>query len=322
MRKLIYFVALSFGLFLLLSCVQALTDSLEVMTMDPADRQDYISLSDEEKDKYLQMIQWERDQFRADHDPEIIALEKQLDFAQRKLTIAYQELDKVSDPKEKRHVWKPADGGEGVVAKGPPPTDDRINPDRRTRWFMWEDNARKWQIEVKNLEKKLDSLRQQKFREYAEARAAWEAKNKQMSGPVSGGCFTPDTLVLMESGYKRIADIKAGDRVLSVDSKGNRAVNEVVRHYIRTNNHYYSINGTIKVTARHLFYTSDGDKRVQDLQAGDRIRMSDGTFEAIVSKERIAGDLTVYNLDVAENDNFFVSSDGARGYLVHNCGSK
>lgn len=321
MRKLVYFVALSLGLFLFLSCVQALTDSLEMMTMDPAERQDYISLSDEEKDKYLQMDQYRRDQYRVDHDSEIIALKKELYFAERKLRIANEELDKVSDPKDTYHVWKPADGGEGVLAKGPPPTDDRINPDRHTRWLMWEDNVRKWQIEVKNLEKKLSSLKQQKLKSYAESRAVWEAKNKQMSGP-TGGCFTPDTLVLMESGCKRIADIKAGDRVLSVDSKGNRAVNEVVRHYILTNNHYYIINGKIKVTARHLFYTSDGDKRVQDLQTGDRIKMSDGTFEAIVSKERIERDLTVYNLDVAENDNFFVSSDGARGYLVHNCGGK
>lgn len=299
MKKLVYFVALSLGLLLLLSCVQTLKDSLEVMTMDPAERKAYISLSDEEKDKYLQMNQEQRDQFRVYHDPEIVALQKEQDFAQQKVEIARKELDKAESDLKRRDVSY----GQKILR-------------------MCQDRYDKWHQEFVRLGSKIERLVDGKLKSYAEARAAWEAKNKQMSGPVSGGCFTPDTLVLMESGYKRIADIKAGDRVLSVDSKGNRAVNEVVRHYILTNNHYYIINGKIKVTARHLFYTSGGDKRVQDLQTGDRIRMSDGTFEAIVSKERIAGDLTVYNLDVAENDNFFVSSDGSRGYLVHNCGAK
>ena len=224
MKKFIYFVALSLGLLVFLSCVQALKDSLDVMTMDPAERQDYISLSDEEKDKYLQINQNERDQYRVDHDPEVMAIQKQLDAATRKLEIANEELNKVSDPKDQFHGWTPVRGGEAVWAKGPLPGDDRINTDRRTRWFMWGDKVRKWQKEVKRLDRELRSMKQQKVKGYVESRAAWEEKNKKMSGPTAG-CFTTDTLVLMERGFKRIADVKAGDRVRTVDPEGNRAVN-------------------------------------------------------------------------------------------------
>ena len=134
------------------------------------------------------------------------------------------------------------------------------------------------------------------------------------------GCFTADTKILTGKGYKCIADIKAGDRVLTVDSEGNPASNKVVKTFTFINNHYYFINKKIKVTARHRFYTGDGWTKAQDLKIGDRIQLSGGAFEEIVSKEMFPGDLTVYNLHVADSHNFFVSSDGKNGYLVHNCG--
>jgi len=314
MKKLVYFVALFLGLLVFLSCIQALTDSLEVMTMDPAERKAYLSLSDEEKDKYLQMTQGERNQYRVDHDPEVMAVQKQRDFARRKLEIAYEELGKVSNPKDKFVLWKSPDGGKGVYARGP------LSPDRTDRWNLWIGKFGKWQNEVQRLEVALVELKRQKLKAYADARAVWEAKNKQAGAHTSGGCFTADTLVLMESGFKQIADVKAGDRVRTIDPGGNRAVNEVVKHNVFTNNHYYLINGNIKVTARHRFYTINGWERARDLRRGDRIQMSDGSFEEIISKELFSDDLTVYNLDIADNHNFFVSSDGKKGYLVHNHG--
>jgi len=134
------------------------------------------------------------------------------------------------------------------------------------------------------------------------------------------GCFTADTKILTEKGYKRIDDIKVGHKVLTVDSEGNPASNKVVKTLTFTNNHYYLINGNIKVTALHRFSTLNGWIRVRDLKIGDRIQMSDGFFEEITSKDLFSDDQTVYNLDIADNDNFFVSSDGKKGYLVHNCG--
>lgn len=139
-------------------------------------------------------------------------------------------------------------------------------------------------------------------------------------GGLGGGCFTADTKILTEKGYKNIADITVGDKVLTVNLEGSPASNNVVKTYTFTNDHYFVINKKIKVTALHRFYTSNGWIRARDLRIGDRIQMSDGSFEEIVSKELFSADLTVYNLDIADNHNFFVSSDGRKGYLVHNCG--
>ncbi|NOQ50638.1 MAG: hypothetical protein GQ578_00245 [Desulfuromonadaceae bacterium] len=135
------------------------------------------------------------------------------------------------------------------------------------------------------------------------------------------GCFTAETKILTEKGHLRIADIKAGDRVLTVDPEGNPAANNVVKTFTFTNNHYYFINEKIKVTAQHRFYTGEGWTKTQDLKIGDKVQLSSGAFEEIISKERFPADLTVYNLHIADNHNFFVSADGKNGYLVHNCGN-
>ena len=145
-------------------------------------------------------------------------------------------------------------------------------------------------------------------------------RNEVDSRAKAEGCFTADTKILTEKGHKRIADIKAGDRVLTVDPEGNPATNRVVKTLIFNNNHYYFINEKIKVTAQHRFYTGEGWTKTQDLKIGDKIQLSSGAFEEIISKERFPADLTVYNLHIADNHNFFVSADGKNGYLVHNCG--
>ncbi len=134
------------------------------------------------------------------------------------------------------------------------------------------------------------------------------------------GCFTADTKILTEKGHLRIADIKAGDRVLTVDAEGNPAANKVVKTLTFNNNHYYFINEKIKVTAQHRFYTAEGWTKTKDLKIGNKIQLSGGDFEEVTSKERFPADLTVYNLHIADNHNFFVSADGKNGYLVHNCG--
>ena len=70
-----------------------------------------------------------------------------------------------------------------------------------------------------------------------------------------------------------------GDRVWSVDSAGNRMAADVLDTYNVRNNHYYLINGKIKVTATHRFFTEDGEKRVHDLEVGDKIQMRTGMFK-------------------------------------------
>lgn len=134
-----------------------------------------------------------------------------------------------------------------------------------------------------------------------------------------GTCFPADMRVMTESGAKPIGEIQIGDKVLSVDADGRRVAAEVLKTYADRNRHYYLINGSIKVTGRHRFFTDKGWKPAKELTRGDRIQNASGVFEEIAAIEWVpADDLAVFNLTIAENHNFFVSPDGQNGYLVHN----
>jgi intein/homing endonuclease len=127
--------------------------------------------------------------------------------------------------------------------------------------------------------------------------------------------------VLLDSGtFKRIADLNVGEHVQSYDeSTGEVVAKEVTKLYEADQDHYFLINGKLKVTATHPFYTAEREwKTVSALQVGDRIA-SHGTPLEIVSIERVAVDHHVYNFRVEDSHNYFVSPDGQDLYLVHNC---
>lgn len=159
------------------------------------------------------------------------------------------------------------------------------------------------------------------FKTYEEAEAKmFEIYGKPAHGTPVGGCFTADTLVLTKHGAKRIADVAPGDKILTYNSQGEVSTSQVSEALRFKNDHYFMVNKQIKVTKMHRFFTKDGWKRVRDLQIGDVLQKSDGTFEAVFSKELVRIDISVYNLEIKNDHNFFVSSNGKSGYLVHNCG--
>ena len=131
-------------------------------------------------------------------------------------------------------------------------------------------------------------------------------------------CFSGDMLVLTEEGAKSIADIRVGDRVLSMNASGEQVPAEVLKTYADQNYHYFFINNKIKVTALHRFYTSNGWKKAHELEIGDLIQLNSGDFEKILSLEFFKENLDVYNLTISKNHNFYISPDGKSGYLVHN----
>ncbi len=132
-------------------------------------------------------------------------------------------------------------------------------------------------------------------------------------------CFSPDTLVALPGNrFEKIRNLKPGDQVLVYDMGKDRSrpsrVNKVFRS---TNNHFYIINDQLRVTAFERLLTPDGWKRVIRLRPSDKI--FDGTrFVEIHKIEKIRGDFTVYNLNIAETHNFIVSSDGVHQFVVHN----
>jgi hypothetical protein len=136
------------------------------------------------------------------------------------------------------------------------------------------------------------------------------------------GCFTPDTKVLMgDQTFKNIVDLKIGDLVQSFDAEsGKKIIQKVTRLYTANQNHYYLINRHLKVTGSHPFITPEGKrKEVYQLKVGDKIQ-SDGVGKSIeiISVEKKDMDHQVYNFQVAEGHNYFVSPDGIELYLVHN----
>ena len=133
----------------------------------------------------------------------------------------------------------------------------------------------------------------------------------------SSSCFAAGTLVQTIDGPQPIESIRVGDRVLSQgNSTGQLAFQPVIATHLNrpAPTLRIAINGeSIVATGIHRFWKAGkGWVMARELKAGDRLRMVGG----IVAIESIETDKTqpVFNLDVAENRNFFV---GTRGLLVH-----
>lgn len=132
-------------------------------------------------------------------------------------------------------------------------------------------------------------------------------------------CFAGDTLILMDDGsVKYIRDIQVGEKVKAYDTQ----ISSIVAGTVMALNggeadFYYLINGSLKVTPPHPFYTTSVEwVKIEDLQIGDEILTSSGKV-TIESIEKIYTGIQIYNISVAEYNNFFVSGDGEYFYLVH-----
>ena len=139
-------------------------------------------------------------------------------------------------------------------------------------------------------------------------------------GGGGGGCFAYDTLVLMaDNTLKRVIYLKTGDQVKSRDIKTGEIVDKVVVNKYRSDvDHYYLINGELKITKSHPVLTEGGNwVMVADLKVGDRIVSLEGLIE-IRSFEKINYFHRVYFLGVEDTHNYFVSAYGQHFYTVHN----
>jgi hypothetical protein len=126
-------------------------------------------------------------------------------------------------------------------------------------------------------------------------------------------CFLAGTQIATFNSTEPIENIKVGDRVKSYDLNKGRTVESVVtKIYTKQADHYYIINGKIKVTAEHPFYTNGGWVKVKDLKKG--MMLFNGSEQVpITTIERIDEPVEVYNLKVNKYHNYF-----AEGILVHN----
>jgi Pretoxin HINT domain len=130
-------------------------------------------------------------------------------------------------------------------------------------------------------------------------------------------CFGQGTLVHAAGGARPIESIQIGDRVLSQNTSSGVLSYQPVMAVHRTTTAAtirVALDGeTIVATGIHRFWkTGKGWTMARDLKAGDRLRMPGSVVEVrTVEKDE---NQTVYNLDVADNADFFV---GRQGVLVH-----
>ena len=131
-------------------------------------------------------------------------------------------------------------------------------------------------------------------------------------------CFACDTLVLMAgNSVKPIGEVQVGDRVLAYDSE---AVQNVTADVIATASgkadYFYLINGNLRVTPPHPFFTAEGKwAKIADLKVGDNIRSFSGLVE-ITSLEKVDSRQLICNISVRDFHNFYVSANGKDFYLV------
>ena len=139
-------------------------------------------------------------------------------------------------------------------------------------------------------------------------------------------CFAGDTLVSTEEGNRRIDEIKPGDKVLSYNTEtGENELQEVKNVSVSKTDilvHIITDDGRdIETTMFHPFYVKNEDgtgewKAASNLKAGDELLSEDGKKVKVseVKVEKLAEEITVYNLDLDEVHTYYV----AGGVLVHN----
>ncbi len=134
-------------------------------------------------------------------------------------------------------------------------------------------------------------------------------------------CFVKGTLVYGKNEFIPIENIKVGDSVYSYNVEKERVeVSKVINILNRATEGIYEIAAgkeTINVTAEHPIYViGKGFTKVKNLKAGDVLKSSDGKTKVQISGiKKLSKTVTVYNIEVDGNHDYFVTSSTI---LVHN----
>ncbi len=135
------------------------------------------------------------------------------------------------------------------------------------------------------------------------------------SGPGPGPCFQEGTKIETSKGLKSIENVKVGDIVKSYDIKNSEIIESKVYETFehKDNSNGLLLNGIIKTTTNHPFYSDGKWVEASNLKPGDKILYIDGEEHLITTIEPLNYSTTVYNFEVEGAHNYF-----AEGYLVHN----
>lgn len=135
------------------------------------------------------------------------------------------------------------------------------------------------------------------------------------------GCFLPGTLVLTDSGYIKIENIKVGMKVWAYNDTTRqfnlKKVNHVFEHVRDTIYKIYIGNDIINTTSDHPFFIGGKWMRVKDIHKGDSVLSYSLTKLVIDSIKIIVKHVIVHNFEVADFHTYYVSGSKV---LVHNNG--
>lgn len=134
-------------------------------------------------------------------------------------------------------------------------------------------------------------------------------------------CFTGNTLIETENGYKKIEDIEVGDKVYSYNFEDKeielKEVDKIYSHTINEIVSIYTEREIIEATKSHPFYVAYNQKKLaKNLKPNDLLRTKQNLFrpvKQVVIDE--VNDKEVYEIRVKDNHNYFV---GSEGILVYN----
>lgn len=133
-------------------------------------------------------------------------------------------------------------------------------------------------------------------------------------------CFTGDTKVAVENGYKNIEDIKSGDYVYSYNLDTNKKeLNKVLRTFIHQKDEIYTLkvnNQLIHTTKEHPFYViNKGWINTEKLNFDDKLLSIKKGPTNIQNISKRNNKTYVYNIEVEDNHNYLITEEEI---LVHN----
>lgn len=133
-------------------------------------------------------------------------------------------------------------------------------------------------------------------------------------------CFPEGTQIHTQNGLKDIKDIQEGELFLTFNEQtGEQEYKPVLVKHERYTLQMCGLelaNGEIlQVTPEHRFYSNGEWVEARELQPGDLLQNKDGDYVTILGIENLPHYEKVYNFDVQDNENYYVTEEGI---LVHN----
>ncbi|MEZ4854293.1 polymorphic toxin-type HINT domain-containing protein, partial [Flavobacterium sp.] len=143
--------------------------------------------------------------------------------------------------------------------------------------------------------------------------------------PPKKPCFLAGTLVKTESGLVAIETIKTGTKVLSFNFETQKTEYQtVVQTFSNYAEKYLALHtekDVLKVTGAHLFYVPKENKWIAASQLKLDMQLIDAQQNLVAIKKLviIKEDVPTYNLEVAQNHNYYAGEDEI---LTHNDSKK